>query len=460
MDGGSTAAIAVTRELADFVVASRFDALPGAIHAEGKRAFVNWMGGALGGAHHPSVDKVAAVLAPVSGAGEAQVIGRDLRVDAMLAALLNSMSASAHVYDDTHPSSVAHPTSPVAAATLALAERTGANGRDTLHAMILGIEVMCRVSNILMAPPATSALGLFMTGLTGGIGGAVAGAKLLGLDAQKTAWAIGSAAAQAAGIRVVHGSDATPLMPGVAARAGVTSALLAAAGFTANESSIEGAKGFADVFARSANLGIAVEGLGQRFELATLTYKPYPCGIVAHPAIDACLDLARRPGFDAAAIRQLDLKVNPVTLTLTGLRRPKTGMQSHNSVYHWAAAALLRGKAGIAEESDEAVADPVIIALAERVVAEADTGMAMDQCTATLHMWDGSTLETRIEHCRGSMARPMTDDELDKKFRAQALHVLDEAGSGRVLQLIRAIETLEDIRDLTRLCVPAARRLS
>jgi 2-methylcitrate dehydratase PrpD len=301
-------------------------------------------------------------------------------------------------------------------------------------------------------------LGLFMTGITGGMGGAVAGAKLLKLDAQKTAWAIGSAAAQAAGIRVVHGTDATPLMPGVAARAGVTSALLAAAGFTANEGSIEGAKGFAEVFAAPANLDVAVEGLGQRFELATLTYKPYPCGIVAHPSIDACLELAHRPGFNAGAIERVELQVHPVTLKLTGLRAPRTGMQSHNSVYHWAAAALIRAKAGIAEESDEAVADPAIRTLAEKVTATADASMGMDQCIVFAHMADGQVLESRVEHCRGSTARPMTDAELDEKFLAQSQNILDETTRGIVLQRTRGIESLGAIGDLTRLCVPQKKR--
>jgi 2-methylcitrate dehydratase PrpD len=451
---------AITGKIAEFVVQSRLENIPAGVVHEARRALVNWAGCVLGGANHETLTKAAGVLAPASGLSEASVLGRSIKVDAMLAALLNSMSASVHVYDDTHPSTVVHPGSPVIAAALAVAERNGKSGADFVHALLLGIEACCRIGKVLTGGPARSNIGLFMTGIVGGIGSAVAAGKLLELTEQQLRWAIGTAAAQAAGIRVVHGSDSTSFMPGTAARAGVTAALLAHEGFTSSSTSIEGARGLADVFAAPPNLAAALHELGNTFELSTLTYKPYPCGIVAHPIIDACLELIAMPGYGLQNIRRVDLLVNPVAIQLTGLRHPKTGMQSHNSLFHWAAAALIFGKAGLDEESDECVHDPAVGRLRETIVAEVDQTLAMDQCEAKITMQDGKVLQVRIEHCRGSVMRPLSDGELDIKFLSQSSKLLGEARAAEVLADCWNIDSLVSMAGFTGRCMPSRAQTS
>jgi 2-methylcitrate dehydratase PrpD len=217
--------------LARYAHASRFEALPPAIRHEGARAFVNWVGCAAGGAHEPDVQMMLEILSEFSGAKDATVVGRRERLDAPNAALINSMSSGALAFNDTHNRTVAHPTSPVAAALLALAGRRMLTGQALLHALILGIEIQCRVGNILCTPPAECQVGLSTQGLLGGIGAAVAAAKVLELDENGMTTAIGLGANQASGIREAQSTMGSHLIPGHAARNGLMAALLAARGF-------------------------------------------------------------------------------------------------------------------------------------------------------------------------------------------------------------------------------------
>ena len=214
----------ITRTLARYAHASQFDALPPAVRHEGARAFVNWIGCAAGGSREEDVQLMLKLLSEFNGAKDATVVGRSERLDALNAALINSMSSAALAFNDTHNATVAHPTSPVAAALLALAERQPLTGKELLHALILGIEIQCRVGNILCTPPAECQVGLSMQGLVGGIGAAVAAAKVMALDEDGITTAIGLAANQAAGLREAQSTMGSHFTPGHAARCGLMAA--------------------------------------------------------------------------------------------------------------------------------------------------------------------------------------------------------------------------------------------
>ena len=175
----------ITRILARYVHASTFDALPAAVRHEGARAFVNWLGCAAAGSREEDVEIMVKLLAEYNGAKTATIVGRGERLDALNATFINSMSSAALAFNDTHNTTVAHPTSPVAAALLALAESQPLTGKELLHALILGIEVQCRAGNLLCVPPAVCAVGLSMQGLVGCIGAAAAAAKVMGLDERR-----------------------------------------------------------------------------------------------------------------------------------------------------------------------------------------------------------------------------------------------------------------------------------
>src|SRR3954452_723429 len=282
----------VTDALAQFVAASRWEDIPPEVRHEGVRGLLNVIGCALGGAHDEAMDIAVRVLAPFFGPPQATVIGRGERPDALNAAFLNAVSANVLEYDDTHLGTVMHPAAPVAPGLFALAELRPVSGRDLLHAFILGVETSCRVGLGVM--PTHYRRGWHITATCGIFGAAAACARLLGLDVRQTTWALGHAATQSASLVESLGSMAKSLGVGNAAKNGLAAALFAASGFTGPETPIEGRYGFASVTSDSADLARITDELGKRWEILANAYKPYPCGVVLFPVIDACLDLRPR----------------------------------------------------------------------------------------------------------------------------------------------------------------------
>ncbi|MCH9670380.1 MAG: MmgE/PrpD family protein, partial [Gammaproteobacteria bacterium] len=259
---------ATTAHLAEFIVHTKTEDLPPEVAANGVRAFLNWVGCTLGGATHPAARTAFDAAVEFAGAPTATLFGRGKHLDAINTAYINCIASAAHAYDDTHLSTVIHPTGPVASAAFALAERKGAlSGNDLLGAIVIGIETSCQLGHALLIPPAKGQLGWYMTGVAGAIGAAAASARILDLDEQQTRWALGIAGNQASGYRQTHGSMCTSFVPGHAARSGMHAAFLAHQGFTASDDALEGNNGFADVFAFDANLGSISERLGNIWEI-------------------------------------------------------------------------------------------------------------------------------------------------------------------------------------------------
>jgi 2-methylcitrate dehydratase PrpD len=263
-------------------------------------------------------------------------------------------------------------------------------------------------------------------------------------------WAFGTAATQAAGLREMFGSMCKSLHVGRAAQNGLEAALLAARNFTSSDRGIEAPRSFAYVLSPTRNLAAAVEGLGKTYEISGNTYKPFPCGIVIHPVIDGCIQLRREHTLKADQIVQVALKVNPLVLELTGKKTPGSGLEAKFSVYHSAAVAIIRGAAGISEYSDPAVRDPAVIALRDRVTASADASIREEEACITISLKDGRTLEKHVEHAIGSLERPMSDADLEAKFRGLAGGILPPEQTDKVLKLCWSVGSLKNVAALAR----------
>ena len=440
----------VTSKLTEFVLDARWDELPEAVRREALRSFVNILGCTIGGARHEAVDIADRALVAYAGPPHATVIGRGRKSDALHACLINCFGSSVYAYDDTHAEAVVHPSGPVAAAALAVAELRPASGSDALLAFALGVELVCRLSKAISVPPAKGPVAWSQTGIAAGIGAAVAAARLLRLDANQLQHAIGIALSQAAGFRVMHATMVSSLMPAQAAQTGLRAALLAARGFTASQVALEGKYGFLEVFAEQPHLPSLIGGLGERFEILRNTYKPYPCGIVIHPIIDACLQLRREHAIDAASVEAVSIKASAGAMALCDRRNPQNELQAHVSLYHWTAATLIRGTAGIAELQDATVRDPAIGAFQDRVTCVGDPGIAADATEVTIALRGGRSHTCRIEHCIGSAANPMTDTQITDKFRALSEPVVGAARTRELIDRAWAAEGAADIGDLAR----------
>jgi 2-methylcitrate dehydratase PrpD len=435
----------IARSLAHFVCQSAPASIPSDARHQGARALLNWFGCVFGGCRADLLDRALAVAEQLSGPRQASVLGRGRQVDVANAAFLNCFSSSLNAFDDTHLVSIAHPTGPVAAAAFAIAERQVVSGAKFLNAVLLGMEVECRMGCVLMEPPGDCSVAWTMTGLVGGIGAAAAVGKLVDLNEDQMTFALGIAAMQAAGFREGFGTMSRDFPMAQAARSGLIAALLAAEGFTTSERALDGPNGFAHVFAGSPNLSAATSGLGQRFELMNNSYKPYPCGIVIHPAIDACLDLAHGHAFETREIDLVSVRVHPDAIRVTGLKIPHNGLSAQISLYHWVAATLVRRRAGLEEANDEAARDPVIAQVRGRVEMEIDDTFGRDGASVELRLSNGRVLNARVDHCRGSIARPMSDDELEEKFLTQSQGVVTANAARSMIELCWKVENLGDV---------------
>ncbi|MGZ8266328.1 MAG: MmgE/PrpD family protein [Burkholderiales bacterium] len=443
----------VTRTLARYVVQSRREDIPPAMRHEAARALLNWAGCAIGSSRHETIENALGALLPFSGPPQAAILGRSERMDILHAALVNGISSHVFDFDDTHARAV-HPSAPVMPAILALAEWRALSGADLVHAFVLGVETECRVA--LSVYPEHYDVGWHITGTAGVFGAAAATGKLLGLTEQQMVWALGIAATQAAGLREMFGSMCKSLHPGNAARNGLAAALLASRNFTSSERGIEAPRGFAHVASTRFDPSIITDGLGAHYELANNMYKPFACGLVVHAAIDGAIQLRNEQNIKPDDVERIDVTVAPIVLELTAKEKPQTGLEGKFSIFHATAVALVEGAAGEAQFSDACVRDPRVVRVRERVHITQDPTLKRTQARVAITLKNGARHERYVEHALGTLQRPMSDADLEAKFRGLVEGILTPAAAQELIGLCWAVETLPDAGAIARAATAAA----
>lgn len=442
----------ITATLGRFVARSRWDDIPAAVRHEAKRTLLNFFGTALGGCRDEAIEHLVAVLAPLSGPAQASLIGRRERFDMLSAAFVNGAAANVHDFDDTHLPTVIHPAAPVVPAVLALSERQSTSGEEFLQALILGLEVECRLGNAVT--PYHYAKGWHITSTCGVVGAAAAAAKLLRLDDATTVTALGLAANQACGLVEGLGTMAKSVSVGAAPRNGLFAALLAKQGLTCSPQMLEGARGFAHVMGDKPDFDAITAQLGERWESARNTYKPYPCGIVLHPVIEAFLALRKAHGIEAASIEKIRVTGHPLLRQRTDRPHPSTGREAQVSLKHTAGACFLLGRAGLAEYTDAVAADPAVRAVGDKVEIVDDESMAVEGAVVTVRTTRGEEFSSETKQAVGSFAKPMTDEQLEAKARDLARAGCPAANMTRLIQGVWTLEKQGDAAALLSAAVP------
>ncbi|MCB1516475.1 MAG: MmgE/PrpD family protein [Hyphomicrobiaceae bacterium] len=405
----------LSAQLAAFVADSVFADIPDPVKAHGTRAIFNGFGTALGGSSDQALQRLSGVLGAFSSAQKATMIGSSLRYDAPTAAFLNAAAMNVFDFDDNHTGTIIHPTAPVLPAVLALAETRGMSGKQVLHAVILGIEIACRLG--IAISPGHYSRGWHITATCGVFGAAVACSKLLGLNQERLIWALGNASAQSSGLVETLGFMAKSVGVGAAARNGLMSALMAEAGVEGPSQPLEGPRGFLPVTSDSPQPELALEALGAKWEILRDSFKPYPCGIVLNPVIDACLAARNAEGFEPLQIASVRVRGNPLLRARTDRPNVTTGREAQVSAQHAVAVCLLKGRAGVAEFSDEMVADPDVRSFRNRVEGiEIDEAIGVDAAEVELQLEDGTVRQVRVDFATGTLKNPMSDDMLRDKF--------------------------------------------
>lgn len=444
-----------SRQLAEFVCNTRWSALPEAVRHAAKRALLNYFAVSLGGCNDPTIDSAVRTLLPFRAGSQAGLVGRPERFDMLNASALNAMAANVYDFDDTHVPTIVHPTAPVAPVLAALAESRPITGEDLLLAFAIGVEVECRIANAIS--PGHYARGWHITSTCGVFGSAAAAGRILGLDATTLVWAFGSAAAQSSGLVETLGTSAKSISVGNAARNGLLSALLAAQGFEGPAAPLEGTRGFLRVLADAPNLQALQANPQWGWELLRNTYKPYPCGVVLNPVIDACLLLASRlpaTGDALAQVRRIEITGHPLLRQRTDRPGVASGRESQVSAQHAVGVVLCRRRAGLEEFSDRAVADPAVRALGATVQFVDDAAMSVDAARVRIELADGGVLSEHTEAARGSLGRPMSDQEIEQKLRQLCRYGKSGVDPSPLIDAVWTLEQSSDVSTTLALASP------
>src|SRR5712672_737507 len=445
-----TDAVTLTKTLCGHLAAVQFDDLSPAAIREARRGVLDWIGCALAGSKHPTITTLLGVLQETSGKPAATVFGRKLKLGLLDAPLANGQMGHVLDFDDTHMGGVVlHTSSPVLAALFVLAERASVSGAQFMLAYAAGFEAGVRSGR---TAPGHHKGGWHLTGTLGSIAAGVAAGKLLNLDAQKLTYAMGIAATQAGGMQQNRGTMCKSLHAGKAASNGVLAALLAERGFDSTQEIMEGKKGFARIYSDVAVPEALTAGLGQGWLIETNGHKPYACGVVLHPLIDAVIALRNRvlrdgAAIDPATVGEIGLRVHPLVLSITGVVEPSSGLQSKFSTVHSAAVAFIDGAAGIAQYSDARAADPVVAALRRKVNAVSDETLRNDEAHAWVLLGD-TRHDVHIPHASGTAANPMSDAAIEGKFLANATPVIGAERAACARDFVWALENQPDVRAL------------
>jgi 2-methylcitrate dehydratase PrpD len=444
-----------TRTLLDFVAQTDAADLPGDVLHESTRCLLDHLGLAIAGAEEPAARIARQQSLALGGNEQALALGTAQRLRVTDAALVNGIACHALDFDDTHVPTILHPTTPLYAAGTALAQYRGSRGIDMLAAHALGYELSARASNALY--PEHYDAGWHMTGTTGALASATVAIRLLGLAGVTATHCLSIAATQAAGHREQFGTMTKPFHAGHAAQSGVWAGLLAAGGFTGAPDPLQGRRGMFAVMSEASSPADLVDGLGERWQIFDNGVKPYACGVVIHPAIDAVRDLAVRRGLAADQIESIRLRVHPLVRELTGKTDPRTGLEGKFSVTFACAIALLEGAATEVQFSDEAVVRPNVRALMARIEVVPDTDVPHTQAGATAVTADGTEVQTWVDHARGTPGNRLTDDELREKFHSLVDDVLGKDQAQQLADATFALAKAGDVEKLLALTTPRER---
>jgi len=415
--------------------------LPPGVSRAARRTLLNVLGTAVSAAASPAVTTLLrAAGRPGSGGGEVPVPGLARTLDPYWGALVIGTAAHLDDFDDTHLATVIHPGASALATALSLAPETSPSGGAFLAAFAVGCEAQLRIGNAIS--PAHYDHGWHITGTCGVFGAAVAASALLGLEAEAANRTLAVAGTMTAGHREAFGSMTKPLHAGKAAANGVLAARLAAAGLAGPPDPL-GPGGVLDVLSAQVDRS-ALRPETAPWELELNTFKTYPSGVVAHPAMDAAIIASA--GIDIAEVTGITLRCNPLVPELMGLVQPRDGLQSRFSARHGVAVGLCHGRAGLAEFSDQAATAPEVARLRGLITLEPDPAIARDAAVLLIGRRSGDPVVVRVDHTRGSAARPLTDDELVAKVRALVAPVLGDAD-----RLRAAVEGLPHATDLSEL---------
>ena len=450
-----------TEKIARFIVDTNYKDLPREVVDKAKRSALDCLAASLAGISEPVSQTVTNYVTKLGGAAQASVYGAGVKVSVADAALANGSIAHALDYDDCGVK-IGHPSVLVLPALLSLAEHLGASGEDLLAAYVVGLEVEGKLA--LHADFKLMQARLNHQTWYGSIGAAAACAKLLKLDVTKTRMALGLAGNSACGLSANHGSMAGAMAAGHACRNGVTAALMAQAGITANADIIEGKNGFYDTLVGPGHYDAerVAASLGKPFYIESpgISLKMYPSCYHTHRALDGVFKLLNEHHLDDKDITAVDVGTSERALRVLAFSEPATAYQAKFSMPHCIAAAVVDRQVTLETFTDRKLNDRDIVAARKKVQLSfpnvpiwpglADVGPDTEFVgnPVTIKTTDGRSLSARVDIPRGDASLPLTDDELLEKYQDCARGQLPQDDIDRSVGWVRGLEKVDDVGTL------------
>ncbi len=443
-----------TESLAAFVAGTDFGALPPTVIASTKQRVLDTIGVALAGSTAPGCDAARTTILTEGATGTSTIWASGERAGSRGAAFVNGMHAAALDYDSVYERGSVHPDIVTVPAAWSVAEQVGADGKSFLAAVALGNEVACRFGAANLENK-----GWFYTAAHGVFGAAAAAAKLLGLDSDGITNTLGLALSRAGGSQqaLLEKSLAKRAQSGFAAEAGVFAAQLAAAGISGPKQAVEGKFGYHTLYSEG-DPTVLVQDLGTHYESLATAIKKYPSCTANHVPIDLLIDLANSNDWVNRDIERVEVALSPFANQLVGgtfnpMENPQVSAQF--SIHYSAASALLRRRLGIAEIQDDAVLESRIAEFIGKVDVKVDDLNSGKFAPASVSVTTtaGTTLEAQLENVPGTLANPLSDEQIAAKFRdcaAFGLQPREPAEADALAATLSAMEKRDDLDGLLK----------
>jgi len=448
--------LTIAESISAFLTCCRFEDIDRRAVDAAKLFMVDVLGCTIGASNEPQAKALIEVLREEGGAPHSSVIGGGFKTSVMNAAFINGLKGHIFDFDDDHREGTMHPSVAVFPAVFALAEKLHASGKDTVRALVLGLEVMIRMGESFLGKSYYQ--GFHPTGVCGVFGAAAGCSALLGLTPQQTTYALGLAGSFASGTLEwrTEGAWQKPLQPGHASMMGFVAASLARRDFIGARTIFEGPDGVIRAYSYKDQFDYSrlTDGLGERWEMADNSIKVHACCRFAAPIADCALDLARQ-GIRAADIEKVVTKVGDFTIrslcTLSDRKyRPQTHVDAQFSLPYTVAVALVRKRTGVEEFKGDNLRDPEVLALADKVTWELDPAAEAlwpkaYPATLVITMKDGTTHEAHSDYPKGDPENPVSLPEVVDKFNYLTERFLPRDKAAQVVERVSGIEALADV---------------
>jgi 2-methylcitrate dehydratase PrpD len=443
-----------TSLLARFVAEHKFEEIPEPVLHAARRALVDHIGVTVSGSTDDATRRARDAVGASESGGSATVVGDLMRVSPPFAAFLNAFASHVLDLDDVYnpPGTTVHGSCSVWPAILAVADTREVSGRDALASFALGFEAETRVAHA--AGQTHYDIGWHVTGTSGHVGAAAAAARTMGLGPEQVEHAIAAGATQAAGLRIMAGSDLKSMHPGKAAMDGVLAATLAAHQLTAGANALEGDFGYLAVMSDEPAPEKISAGLGDTWNLPDNGHKLYPSGSLTHPMIDGVIALMTENDVAPDDVKVIDIRVSAPAARFTDLPQPTTPMQAKFSLRHCAAAAAIFRRVGPEELAKAVLNRPDVVDLRDRVKVVTDPALGKQHADVEITLASGQSLSAQVRGNRGTPSSPLDDEELDAKFRELVGPVLGPERTERLLSTCWRFDDLTDVSELLAQTVP------